>query len=441
MCRAYQLAAEPESLARIASSGSRGESSAKTCSGLIWVGGGGGAALHDLPPARDLALQILLPGPVALALQQRDQPLQGGLGITHEVLLVGVALPDEGPVQIDLDRPGLPELGHELGVGKVRADGQQRVAVHHQLITGPGAQQPDRPGDVRQLVGQHVLAEQRLGHTGSKQVGHLLELGPRPARALPDQHRHLAARVEQVGGTPDRRPLGDHLRAGHTQAGRHHLEGVRRRGVLQLLHVGRNDDGGRRPAGLRGADRGVEHARQLLGNGHHVDVVGGDVLEQAQQVDLLLVITAHRAARGLPDDGHDRHVVELGVVQAVEQVDRTRPGGGQADSHLAGELGVADRLEGGHLLVPGLGEGRLVIGVPEGRDDAINAVARVAEHAFHPPLAQAGQQVVGDGLTHGALLGWQDGGALVARRCDGSQRGRVTTGDLPDTDACTRYDF
>ena len=53
-------------------------------------------------------------------------------------------------------------------------------------------------------------------------------------------------------------------------------------------------------------------------------VVAGDVLEEAEQVDLLLVAAAHRGAVGLADDRDHRHVVELGVVQAVEQVDGAR---------------------------------------------------------------------------------------------------------------------
>ena len=83
-------------------------------------------------------------------------------------------------------------------------------------------------------------------------------------------------------------------------------------------------------------------------------------LNRAEQVDLLLVRAAHRAAVGLADDRDHRHVVELGVVQPVEQVDRAGSRGGRADPDPAGELGVADGLERGHLLVPGLDELRLV---------------------------------------------------------------------------------
>jgi len=52
----------------------------------------------------------------------------------------------------------------------------------------------------------------------------------------------------------------------------------------------------------------------------HLDVLAGHVLEQGEQVDFLLVGAAHRAAAGLADDRDHRHVIELGVVQAVQQV-------------------------------------------------------------------------------------------------------------------------
>ena len=51
------------------------------------------------------------------------------------------------------------------------------------------------------------------------------------------------------------------------------------------------------------------------------------------QVDFLLESRRPwRSARLLADDRHDRLVVHLGVVQAVEQVDRARARGGQADA-------------------------------------------------------------------------------------------------------------
>jgi len=49
-----------------------------------------------------------------------------------------------------------------------------------------------------------------------------------------------------------------------------------------------------------------------------------DILEQRVEVDLLLIAAADRRSAGLADDGHDRLVIHLRVVEAVEQVDGAR---------------------------------------------------------------------------------------------------------------------
>ena len=55
-------------------------------------------------------------------------------------------------------------------------------------------------------------------------------------------------------------------------------------------------------------------------------------LKSVDEVDLLLVVAAERGARLLADDRDHRLVVELGVVEAVEQVDGAGAGGRQADA-------------------------------------------------------------------------------------------------------------
>ena len=89
-------------------------------------------------------------------------------------------------------------------------------------------------------------------------------------------------------------------------------------------------------------------------------------------------------ASGLTNDRHDRCMVELGVVQTVEQVDGTRSAGGRADPDPAAELGVTARLEGGHLLAPGLDEPRLVAGSLPGRENAVDPVPGIAEDLSTP---------------------------------------------------------
>ena len=66
----------------------------------------------------------------------------------------------------------------------------------------------------------------------------------------------------------------------------------------------------------------------------------------------------------------------------------------------AGELGVPDGLEGGHLLVPGLDELRLVLGPAPRGQDAVDPVTGIGEHVPHVPGAQPLEQVISNRRCH-----------------------------------------
>jgi hypothetical protein len=98
-------------------------------------------------------------------------------------------------------------------------------------------------------------------------------------------------------------------------------------------------------------------------------------------------------------------VVELGVVQAIEQVHGAGARSGDADAEAAGELRIADCLERAHLLMPGLDELQVGLGPAPGGENAVDAVTREAEHLVDSPFAQAAKQVVGDsGSGHRRFL-------------------------------------
>src|SRR5512132_1735665 len=71
----------------------------------------------------------------------------------------------------------------------------------------------------------------------------------------------------------------------------------------------------------------IDEVRCLPGVVAFAEVLVRDVLEQRVQVDLLLEVAAERHPLLLADDRHHRRAVELGVVEAVEQVDRARARG------------------------------------------------------------------------------------------------------------------
>jgi hypothetical protein len=115
------------------------------------------------------------------------------------------------------------------------------------------------------------------------------------------------------------------------------------------------------------------------------------------QVDFLLELAAHRGRRRLPGERQHGNVIVLRVVKPVQQMDRARPGGREADAELAGELRVRAGHERRLLLVPHLHEIDLLLVPVDRGDDAVDAVARIAVDAFHAPSDQALDEKIADG--------------------------------------------
>ena len=146
--------------------------------------------------------------------------------------------------------------------------------------------------------------------------------------------------------------------------------------------------------------RAVDEMADLRRLGRHLHVLRGDVLEQRDEVDLLLVVAAQAHSGLLADDRQHRLVVELRVVEAVQQVDRARAGGGYADADFAGELRVAAGHEGSHLLVADLDELWVAARAVEGAEEGVDAVAGVAVDPVDAPLGQPFEHVVSDEFRH-----------------------------------------
>ena len=174
--------------------------------------------------------------------------------------------------------------------------------------------------------------------------------------------------------------------------------------VVEFLDVVGDDDASRRVGRQRGTDGPVDEIGQLLGHGEGLDELVTHVLEERSQIDLLLVGPAHSGAVGLPDDGEDRHMVQLGVIETVEQMDGAGPRSGHAHTQVAGELGVAHRFERGHLLVTRLDELRCGVGLDPRPEYPVDAVPGVGEDFIDAPCLQSLQQITRYVLTHRFLL-------------------------------------
>jgi hypothetical protein len=98
-------------------------------------------------------------------------------------------------------------------------------------------------------------------------------------------------------------------------------------------------------------------------------------------------------------------VIELRVVEAVQEVDRPRARGGEADADFAGELGMRARHERRQLFVPRLHELHGAIGSAERAHDAVDAVAGIAVDAPHAPFTEAlEQEIANRGSSHARSL-------------------------------------
>ena len=359
-------------------SGSRGLSSWKTFCGFTgsaatsaWLG-------QQAPPALDLARDLVGPGAVGLLLEQRQQRAQRVAGVAGEVDLHRVADAEHARVEVDLHAARLARLGQPLGVREAGADHQQRVAALHQRVARLRPEQADRAGDEGQVVGQHVAAVERLGDPGAEPLGDLLDLGGGLAGALADQDRDPLAGVEHLGGAREVGVVREHPRLRHRPAREDRAVRARRRLGLLFLQVGRDDHAGDRARRARDLDGAVDQVRDLPRRHRDLDELARDVLEQRAEVDLLLVAGAERQALLLADDRDDRLMVELGVVEPVEEVDRARPGGREADADVAAELRVRAGHERRQFLVRGLDELDRVAVLVKAAEDPVDAVAGIA---------------------------------------------------------------
>ncbi len=186
-------------------------------------------------------------------------------------------------------------------------------------------------------------------------------------RAGADQHGDLLAAVEHFGGAAQIGVIGHGLRLGEADAGMDRAVLARRILVRHVLEIVGQDD--RRHAALaeRDADGAVDQMAHLRRGGSLFDERAGHVLEQARQIDFLLIVAADRGARLLAGNGEHRHVIEPRVVEAGDQMRGAGSGRRDADAKLAGEFGVGRSHERRHFLMPRLDELDLAVGAAAAR--------------------------------------------------------------------------
>src|SRR5690606_40127722 len=122
-----------------------------------------------------------------------------------------------------------------------------------------------------------------------------------------------------------------------------------------------------------------------VGAAHDPGVVYRNVHEQLVQFDILLRSGGDEVVVLQAGYGEDRRTVQLRVVKAVQKMNAARSGGGEADSQLARELGIATGHEGGRFLMAHLDEADLLLLQPQGFNDSVDAMSPHAENRLRLP--------------------------------------------------------
>src|SRR5689334_15963364 len=121
-------------------------------------------------------------------------------------------------------------------------------------------------------------------------------------------------------------------------------------------------------------------------------------------------------------------MIEPRVIETVEEVNGSRPGGRKTHTDFASEFGVRASHEGRKFLVRRLDEIKPVLRPVERAEQAVDAVARVAEDAPDAPLRNALPEKVGDGRAHDEVSfgSWRKGGIRDIDRCRSSDQRPVS---------------
>ena len=101
----------------------------------------------------------------------------------------------------------------ELRVGKVGAEHQQGVAVHHRVIARRKSKQTGHADVIGIVVFDEFLAAQRMNDRGFQPLGNCEQLGMCPGAARATQNRDLLGIVQYFGCFSNRSAMGSMIDA------------------------------------------------------------------------------------------------------------------------------------------------------------------------------------------------------------------------------------
>ena len=94
---------------------------------------------------------------------------------------------------------------------------------------------------------------------------------------------------------------------------------------------------------------------------HDPLVIDADIHKELVEGDILLGVSADQIVELQAGDRQHRRPIHLGVVEAIQEVNASRPGGRQTYPEFARVLGIAAGHEGGCFFVPHVDEANLVL--------------------------------------------------------------------------------
>jgi hypothetical protein len=171
------------------------------------------------------------------------------------------------------------------------------------------------------------------------------------------------------------------------------------------LNVDRNGDVRDTAAGQSRAAGKPDHVLHMA-RSHDARIVDAYVHEKLVELDVLLGKRVEQIVELQARNGEHRLPIELGVVEAVEKVNATRPRRRETDAELTGPFGIGTGIEGGGLFVPNLDEADPILPGPQRFDDTVDSVSRDSKDGVDPPLQESlDEYVAGGRLSHGNTSG------------------------------------
>ena len=154
-----------------------------------------------------------------------------------------------------------------------------------------------------------------------------------------------------------------------------------------VLKVDRNGDVRDAAVGNRSATRQINDILNMRG-AHDALVVDADIHVKLVERHILLGVSADQVVELQACDRQHRRTIHLRVVEAIQQVDSTRAGGGEADAEFPGVFGVAAGHECGGFFMPHMNKANFVLARAQRFHDAVDTVSGQPEDHFDTPIDQ-----------------------------------------------------